>query len=154
MNKSGFSLLELMVVMVLLSLLVLMITPNLIDDYNQSLLETIVTQEENIVSGAKLYVEDYCLNPISDQYFSKCPNRYKNAINDVKYLCLSDVQNPPLNNESYINSVTFKDEDCKGYVLFKKTSTGIYSDAKTYLVCGSEYETEGIDKITYGECLN
>lgn len=159
MKKNGFTLIELMAVMVIMGLLILMIAPNLIKDYNESLIEAIVTQEENAVSAAKIFVEDYCLNPITDEYFQKCPNRYKNAVNDKKYLCLSDIQNPPAVNASmapkpYIDNISFKDEDCKGYILFNKTSTGIYSDAKAYLVCGSEYETEGIDKITYGECLN
>lgn len=148
--KKGFTLLELLAAIVILSLLMLMLIPNLIDYYNDSLAENMVTQESNVRDAAKLFVQDYCVNPITDQYYNNCPVRYK----DNKYVCLSDIQTAILTDVPYIKDVKYKDTSCKGVVVFTAASTGVYSEANTYLVCEDLYTTEGTDTILYADCFN
>ena len=98
-----------------------------------------------IISGghqaaANLYIEDYCRNPISDDYRTMCNTDKKLIGSDKVYLCLSTLQ-----GRKAIKEVTYDETvSCKGLVLYDYDSTrNKFSNGKTYLYCESEYMTEG-----------
>ena len=154
--KKGFTLIELMAVIAILSLLSLIIIPNVVKMYNRSILKTMERQEENIVDASNLYINDKCKYKISSN--SICPQSYiseytrNNDTISYKYICLNDIQ-----TSGYINEVKYKGDTCKGVVEFTKNSNNKYLIAKTYLYCGTDsnysYKTEGAPNYnTYSQC--
>ena len=70
--KKGFTLIELIAVMAIVGVLSIMIVPNVIKLLNGSMEDTMKITENEVVDAANLYVEDYCRNPINDEYRDNC----------------------------------------------------------------------------------
>ena len=131
-EKNGFTLMELLAVIAIISILTLMAVPVVIKIYNDSVIKTMHVQENEIKHAANLFVEDYCNDPLDHSLI--CPQSYNKPVNNKKVVCLSDLQN---SKDKYISSVKYKDSDCKGYVTYYlDENTGIYGNEKTYLFCG------------------
>jgi prepilin-type N-terminal cleavage/methylation domain-containing protein len=146
MKKQGFTLTELLAVVVLLGILSLMVVPNAIKMFNQSRVKAMESQEQKVVDAANLYVQDRCTRKIDHSL--ECPNSYKYGINDQKYVCLSDVQ-----ADKYIKDVKFNNTSCTGVIIYEPNENGRYNIGKAYLFCGTGYSTDStLDKTTYSQC--
>lgn len=137
--KKGFTLIELLAVIAIIGILAVLILPDLISIVGDATDKDMKIQENNISDAAKLYINDYCINPIGDY---DCPESFKN-----KYICLNDIQ-----TSDYIDLVKYKNTVCKGVTVFD----GDRNDPTTYLKCGNSYKTTSNESIysTYAVCFN
>lgn len=153
--KKGFTLIELLAVIAILAVLVVIVVPNVISNYNSSMVKKMTIEESNIADAAEVYVEEHCTDPL--YYNGKkytCPETYTLS----KYVCLSELQDPNINNgndteDYYVGDVKFKGEACNGVVVFDGVNK------KTYLFCGAKvngefpYATDMVVYNTYnGNC--
>lgn len=138
--KKGFTLVELIAVIAIIGVLSIMVIPRVIDLLNEANTDTMTISEHEVLDAANLYIEDYCRNPISDDYRTMCNTDKKLIGSDKVYLCLSTLQ-----GRKAIKEVTYDETvSCKGLVLYDYDSTrNKFSNGKTYLYCESEYMTEG-----------
>lgn len=143
MKKYGFTLIELLGVIAILGILTMAVVPSVIKIYNNSIQKTMSIQESDVKNASKLFVEDYCTNPIDSTYI--CPSTYKNEVNEEKYVCLNDLQS---GTDKYIGSVTYKKEECTGVIVYTKDESGSYNESKTYLYCGYDSEANSYSYMT------
>lgn len=64
-NKKGFTLVELLIVIVLLSIILVLVIPNLLKTYRGSNDKLTIFQKNQLKSAVELYINDTCLNPVS-----------------------------------------------------------------------------------------
>lgn len=150
MKKKGFTLVELLAVIALLGVLVLFAVPNVLKLFKTSKDETMITQEANVLDAANLFVNDYCVHPISKVYRDLCtsvvPILSEDGNNQKRYVVVDT-----LTSNKYIDPVSYGQIPCKGYVLYDKSTKDLkFTNGKAYLKCG-DYQTDGIDSngITY-----
>lgn len=103
MNKKGFTLVELLAVIAVLGILATAVGIAVGKIYNDNIKKSMIVQENNVMSAAKNYLEDYCIRPLDNSY--ECPNSNDND-SGTKYICLDDLQENPMDN--YINKVMYK----------------------------------------------
>ena len=60
MNKNGFTLIEIIATIAILSLLSLLIMPNIMKNYNQSKIDAITIQKNKLVEAGDIFLDDYC----------------------------------------------------------------------------------------------
>lgn len=78
MNKKGFTLVEIIAIVAILAILVIIAAPNVMKLFKEGKEKTMTIQENEVLDAAKLYIEDYCRNPISSSYLQECnDNRYE-----------------------------------------------------------------------------
>ena len=155
MNKKGFTLVELLAVIAIVSVLGTVAVIASVKIYNDNIKKSMIVQENNVAEVSRTYLEDYCLDPLDDTY--KCPESYENNT-ETKYICLSDLQDNVKGN--YVTKVNYKKKDCKGIITFSKNNDGEYVNSKTYLYCNYsdknnkyEYVTdETLDTTKYPRC--
>lgn len=155
-NEKGFTLVELLAVIVIMAILLLVAIPNISKVRQSSLKKTMRIQEGNVKKAADLYIQDYCTSGLEDT--ATCPDSYaRNIDEDEKYICLSNLTD---DDNRYISDVTYNRQSCNGVVVYTKNSkSGLYTDAKVYLFCGSNengkyaYATDqNINPVAYTKC--
>ena len=67
-KNNGFTLVEMLVVLAIVAILAVFAIPNFTTILSENRNKAMQIQENNIVEAAKLYVQDYCLNPIDSTY--------------------------------------------------------------------------------------
>ena len=119
MNKKGFTLIEVLAVVIILTLLMLLVVPNVVNKFSTKKNEVKQVNDELIISAAKLYVDDH-----SDEFIKE---------NDMQY-CVS-IQK--LVDEDYLNSKVIDITTNKNVVSSYSVQIN-YSDGFTYSVVNSE----------------
>ena len=149
--KKGFTLVELLAVIAILSVLAIIVVPNVINNYKKALIKKMVIEENNAADAAQIYVEEHCIDPL---YYKgeiyTCPDTYTTD----EYVCLNELQDPGHGNapeDQYIGDIKYSGENCYGLVKFDGTSKN------TYLFCGTggnfSYTTDSSKYYDYqGEC--
>ena len=143
MKKRGFTLVELLAVIAIIGILATIGVTAVIKIYNDSIKKTMIVQENNVADASRSYLEDYCIDPLDGSY--KCPSSYENN-SDTRYICLSDLQDNEKGN--YVSKVNYKNEECKGIIVFSKNDDGDYNNAKTYLYCDYDSSKKIYNYIT------
>ena len=143
MRKRGFTLVELLAVIAIIGILATIGVTAVIKIYNDSIKKTMIVQENNVAEASRNYLEDFCLDPLDNSY--KCPSSYENN-SDTRYICLSDLQDNEKDN--YVSKVNYKNEECKGIIVFSKNDDGDYTNAKTYLYCDYDSSKKIYNYIT------
>ena len=130
--KKGFTLMELLAVIAILALLTLLLLPNVIRIYNASVERGMRVQEGTVLNASNLLVTDYCKKKIDNEY--ECPDGYKEAVNDKKYVCLDDLYFTKYVTET----VKYKRSECDGMIVYDKNDNAKYTEGKAYLYCGKD----------------
>ena len=115
MKKNGFTLTELLAVIVLLGILITFAVPNVIKLFgeNKSALSTI--QKRQVESAVNMYITDYCVEPINSEYV--CPANLTTALNSDGqiYVVSGTVSIEDLANSGYMEEGEIT-HNCAGYV--------------------------------------
>ena len=107
-NDKGFTLVEILAVLTILSLLMVFVVPNFLSLLNKSKASTIDIQKQMIISAARLYVED-CNNLQNKNVTCNF------TVTDGKTIInLND-----LISNGYINEVKNKDKTCNATITVK-----------------------------------
>lgn len=128
-NKKGFTLTEILVVIALIGVLLMFVMPNLIGIFTSSVKSTMKIQEQEIEDGALLYLEDYCRNKLPGKM---CPSSISRN-SDKTYS--GQISLGTLVSEGYVDDVAIQGVDCKGCVIYNN------SKPQAYLICGDVYST-------------
>ena len=167
MNKKGFTLVEIIAVVVIMSILVIITGTNLIKKFNESKIETLIIQEGQLVQSGDMVIQDYCKDPLNEGYKLQCDELYKSYVDDrqdliidesdntyMKYICINDLKNLGYYNEE----LQLSGENCSGVVVYKiDYQTDLQRDSFSVIRCGGEYTSE-INKnkdytTLFGECF-
>lgn len=137
MNKKGFTLVEILVVIVIIGAVAMLIVPRISDVFGKSTTKAMKVQENEINASALVYLEDFCKNPIGT---NTCPGTISRNENNTYdgYIYLSTLV-----NNDYIDKVTYQGQECNACIKFTN------NEAKTYLSCPEVYTTDG-----YSSCGN
>ena len=145
-NKSGFTLVELLVVLALISILTLIAVPAAIRLYNNGVRKEMSVQESEVKNASNIFISDYCIDSVDDV---GCPK----TLTEQNYVCLSDLQDSKI---KYIKKVLYKSTACDGVIVY---SGDDYDESKAYLFCGYdgndfEYVTDKSYYVTkYSSCF-
>lgn len=129
-NRKGFTLTEILVVIALIGVLLLFVMPNLVKIFSNSVKGTMKVQEKEIEDAALIYLDDYCTNKIGNNI---CPGTITRGDNK-KYSGYINLQT--LVNKDYIDEVSLQGVVCSGCVIYTSNK------AKAYLSCSDLYETD------------
>ncbi len=104
--KKGFTLVELLAVILIISIVAVFAIPNLLKVFSTSKNGLSNIQKKQIEEAVEIYINDYCVNPISDDY--TCPSSFTFStdendvkvidsahinLDDIKYYFDSDIEN-------------------------------------------------------------
>ena len=126
--KKGFTLLELLIVVVLIAIILTIVVPSTIKILDSSIERTMEIQE-----SAKVFLEDYCKTPIDKN--KTCPLT-RTMSNDIIYYN-GEISLDTLVNNDYIDKVTIRSKNCVGRIVFTN------NEPKAYLKCEDVYTTDG-----------
>ncbi len=107
-NDKGFTLVEILAVITILSLLMVFVVPNFLSLLNKSKASTIDIQKQMIISAARLYVED-CNNLQNKNVTCNFTVTDGKTIIDLNDLI----------SNGYINEVKNKDKTCNATITVK-----------------------------------
>ena len=130
--KNGFTLLELLVVIVLIGILLVIVVPSAVKILNDSVINTMKIQEEEIENAAKIYLEDYCKTPIDG---TKVCSLKRSVVDDVVYYS-GEISLSTLISNNYIDQISIRNKECDGRIVFTN------NEPKVFLTCGDVYTTE------------
>ena len=132
-NKKGFTLVEVIIVVVIIGLLGVLVMPKISEIFGNSINKTMRIQENEVRDASILYLEDYCKNPIGT---NKC-RLSKNS--DLTYS--GELSLDILVSSEYIDPVSLQGALCTGCINFNR------NEPTVYISCGEEgdeiYITEG-----------
>lgn len=132
MNKKGFTMVEIIAVIVLVGAVLLLVVPNVTKIFGQSVESTMKIQESEMESAALYYLEDHCKNPLKNY---KCT-----LTRNSDYTFSGRINLSTLISENYIEPIKLQKDTCEGYVVYTSNK------AKAYLSCGTNgerYKTNG-----------
>ena len=138
--KQGFTLVEVLAVIAIIGMLSVMIIPGIVDLFNDAVEDSMKVTENEVMDAANLYLEDYCRNPIDEDYRQHCSEDKHDLGTNKVYFCLSPLQGRKMIKEVYYKENT----SCKGIVTYEMDGYK-YANPHVYLYCGDAYMTEGGD---------
>jgi len=127
--KQGFTLAELLIVIVLVGLIAVIGARATVKILNANIDKTMKVQEKNVESAALMYLEDYCLSPIDNTYHCSLTRTITNG----KVYYNGQINLSVLISNKYISNVSIRDEACTGYVNI------VNNEATARLDCGDLY---------------
>ena len=151
MNKKGFTLVELLAVIVIIGILGIITVPNVLEYFNESKRQAMIVQENKLVESGDILVRDYCKNPVNSEYQLQCDELYKHLNNEAdeeiidnddstytRYICVSTLKD----KDYYSEKLQYSGEDCDGVVVYRiDEDTDIQKDSFSVVKCGSGYKT-------------
>ena len=151
MNKKAFTLMEILVVIVIISILGIITVPNVLEYFHESKIKAMLVQENKLVESGDILVRDFCKKPINDNYRLQCDEVFKslnstaeeNVVDDdpltyTKYICVSTLKD----KKYYSEKLQYSGEECSGVVVYRiDEETDIQKDSFSVIKCGSVYKT-------------
>ena len=144
MNKKGFTIIEILIVITAFAIIVVSLLPYIVKLFGNSSEKSMYDEENNVLVSSNSYINDYCINPLTDDYSSYCVVNVTKYSDSSKYVCLSTII-----NSRYIENIYYKNTKCNGFITYDVDNSS-YSNGKVYLSCG-EYYTDGIINVTTDE---
>ena len=108
-SKKGFTLVELIATIAILSIIVLISAPSVIKSFNKSRIQAMAIQENKLVETGEVLLDDFCRDAIDDSYKEQCEVYYQELVlsnedkennKDIlnknkiyKYICVDDMNN-------------------------------------------------------------
>ncbi len=92
-NKNGFTLVELLAVLMILAVIMVFIVPKVLKTYNENDTRLTDFQKKLLTDAVELYINDTCLNPINNTYicdFSTVKDKKGNIIISNTVISLED----------------------------------------------------------------
>ena len=117
MQKRGFTLIELLAVIALLGIVIVFAVPNVVNVFksNKGTLSSI--QKEQLRSAVKMYLNDYCTEPISDDYICD-EEHFSTSINENNIIY---VKTGEIDLEDFAKTNYFEEEqitnNCSGSIV-------------------------------------
>ncbi len=142
-NKKGFTFIEILIGIALMGLVTIMLVPGIVDSFRGSKRNIMKIQEKQIANAAKIYLEDFCLNPVNDNI--SCSLHYDTDSEGFR-VYNDTLEVSTIVDLGYISAIKLNESDCEGYIVIENTT-----EVNTYLYCGEEYVTSGyvgLDEIT------
>lgn len=142
-KKSGFTLVELLATIALLSILIVFVVPKIYSYIETGTNKALQIQEKNVEDSAKIFLEDYCKSPINSAYANQCAILLNKEITASGFATFEGTLKLSfLIDKKYIDPVTFKKNSCDStsYIEFNTDDT-----IKAYLKCG-EIKTSDWDQ--------
>ena len=144
--KKGFTLVELLVVIVIIGALATLVLPGLLANYNKGINKIMKTQENLINDAAALAIQDHCNNPMSTEMKATCKYDSENnkgllrqGKGDVDrdgtsdtfyYVCVKDLRREGY----YDNELAHENRRCFGATYFKRDNNK-FVNPKTLVYC-------------------
>lgn len=155
MNKKGFTLVEIIATIVIIAVVGLIAVPGVIKSFNNSRIDSIKIQENNLVQSGDLLLDDYCKDSINKYNKDKCDMYYQELVlTDIekennkdflsnekiyKYICVDDIKSL----KYYTEELKFSGNYCNGVVIYEiDKKTNMKSDSYSYIKCNDSYKTE------------
>lgn len=132
-NSKGFTLVELLAVIGLLSIIAIMVVNSSTVTLFKTTKSTMKLQENEVVEAAKMYITDYCEYPLDSSYVCSVTPEYVG--NKIIYNGILNLNT--LYQADYLDPVSLKNVNCEGYVEINN------SKPKAFIKCSDLYETEG-----------
>lgn len=111
MNKKGFTLIELIAVVVIMSIIAIIATPNIVNMIDKGKKEQYITDTKEFISKATyMYKQDKYRNDTN--YFTKQDNSYKITLNKIE----------GIKQEDYTDPYGYKYNKTGSYITFKEPS--------------------------------
>ena len=154
-NKKGFTLVEIIATITILSIIILISAPSVINSFSKSRIQAMVIQENKLIETGEVFLDDFCKDAIDDSYREQCEVYYKEIVlsnedreanKDVlnknkiyKYICVDDMKK--LNY--YTEDLEFSGTPCQGVVVYEiDYYTNRQTDAYSYVKCEDAYRTQ------------
>mgnify|MGYP003303688497 CR=1 FL=1 len=107
-NKKGFTLVEIIATITILSIIILISAPSVLNSFSKSRIQAMVIQENKLIETGEVFLDDFCKDAIDDSYREQCEvyyqelvlsNEDREANKDVlnknkiyKYICVDDMK--------------------------------------------------------------
>ena len=109
MNKKGFTLIELLGTIVVIALISVLVVPRIVNWYSNSTDNYVELNEELIIEGARIYVEDH-------------PNDYQKVNGQTYYITMTQMINYGSLDENNVKKVAKEDyESARVKVVYNGT---------------------------------
>ncbi len=150
MNKKGFTLVEIIAAVAIMSILITVAGVNLVKKYNESRKNAIIIQEGQLVQSGDMIIRDFCSDPINSNYQLQCDELYQTYVDSgedpvveeglyTKYICIKDLKE----KKYYSEELKYAGEDCSGVIVYKiDERTDLQKDSFSVINCGDGYTTE------------
>ena len=79
-RKKGFTLVEIIATIVILSIIILISAPSVLKSFNKSRIQAMVIQENKLIETGEVLLEDYCKDAINDSYKEQCEVYYQELV--------------------------------------------------------------------------
>ena len=154
-SKKGFTLVELIATIAILSIIVLISAPSVLKSFNKSRIQAMAIQENKLVETGEVLLDDFCRDAIDDSYKEQCEVYYQELVlsnedkennKDIlnknkiyKYICVDDMKK--LNY--YTEDLKYSGTPCQGVVVYEiDYYTNRQTDAYSYIKCEDAYRTQ------------
>lgn len=129
-NKKGFTLVEVIAIVLLITVIATLIYPNVLETYRNIKKSTMAVKENEVRNYAKMYISD-CMDYDTRDTLSGCKDT--DTITSSGHIFLEDLV-----NDQYMEPVEYEKTECEGYVEFDE------NDYKVCLRCGEAYRTNDL----------
>ena len=154
-EKKGFTLVEIIATIAILSIIILISVPSVLKSFNKSRIQAMAIQENKLVEAGDILLDDYCKDALDDEKKRRCKfyyqdlalsdddrSNYSEIIKDdkkYKYICVSDIKELDYYSEELVYSGT----PCQGVVIYEiDKKSNLISDSYSYVKCEEAYRTE------------
>ena len=152
--KKGFTLVEMIATIAILSIIILISAPSVLKSYNESRIKAMVIQETKLVEAGDILLDDYCNDALDESKKEKCSEYYQRlySVSNLKdevnynYICVRDLKNL----KYYSEKLVYGGSNCQGVVVYETDKkTNLKVDSYSYIDCEGAYTSQNADNIDF-----